>query len=164
MTATLEAKVQRLLDIEDVKTLKLRYARFCDDGYDPDGIASCFTANGVWDGGAFGRAESREAIRSFFSNTPKVVSFAVHYTTNPIIEVTGDVAVGTWYLWQPMIMVDDNQAMWLAAHYRDRYRREGDQWLIESLTLDIKRFSPYEAGFASVPMAELSTKPGSNLR
>ena len=155
MTNTLEQNVQRLVDIEDIKILKLRYAQFCDNNYDPEGIASCFTADGVWDGGPLGYAEKTDGIISFFAATPGVVSFAVHYTTNPIIEIDGDVASGTWYLWQPMVLVEAEQAMWLAAHYHERYRRESDGWLIEHLQLDVKRFSPYEAGFGQVQIADL---------
>ena len=44
---TLEQQVQRLTDIEDIKQLKLRYAFFCDDNYNPDGLASCFTEDGL---------------------------------------------------------------------------------------------------------------------
>ena len=155
MTQTLEEKVQRLVDIEDIKILKRRYARFCDDGYDPDGIASCFTEDGVWDGGPLGFAESRAGIREYFQNAPNRVSYAVHYTTNPIIEIQGDRADGTWYLWQPMVMTSGDQAMWLAAHYDERYRRVGEQWLIERLSIDVKSFSPYEAGFGQVRIAEI---------
>ncbi len=155
MSESLEAKVQRLLDIEDIKVLKLRYAQYCDDGYNPKGIGSCFVADGIWDGGPLGYAESRDGIEAFFAATPRVVSFEVHYTTNPVIEVSGDQASGTWYLWQPMVMVAEQQAMWLAAHYHERYRRETGGWLIEHLQLKVKRFSPYEAGFGQVKVADL---------
>ena len=47
----LAARVQRLEDIEEIKQLKAAYCRFCDDGYDPDGIASLFTDDGIWAGG-----------------------------------------------------------------------------------------------------------------
>lgn len=155
MTQTLEQKVQRLIDLEDIKILKLRYARYCDHGYDPVGIASCFTEDGVWDGGPLGFAETREGIRRFFEKTPDLVTFAVHYTTNPIIEVDNDRAAGTWYLWQPMVMAAGDQAMWLAAHYAERYRRENDQWLIEHLEISVKSFSPYESGFGKTRIAEI---------
>lgn len=156
MTQTLEEKVQRLVDIEDIKCLKLRYARYCDDNYNPEGIASCFTEDGVWDGAALGFAETRAGIKEFFANAPELVAFAVHYTTNPIIEVNGDEAKGTWYLWQPMVMKENDQAMWLAAHYQERYRRCDGQWLIEKLEIQVKSFSPYEAGFGQVRIAEIT--------
>ena len=154
MTDSLETKVQRLLDIEDIKILKRRYARFCDDSYNPDGIASCFTEDGVWDGGALGFAEGIAAIKEFFAAAPALVDFAVHYTTNPVIEVSGDTANGTWYLWQPMVMAEGDQAMWLGAHYDETYVRTDDGWRIAHLKLDIKNFSPYESGFGKVRFAE----------
>ncbi len=155
MSNSLEANVQRLVDIEDIKILKRRYARFCDDNYNPEGIASCFTEDGVWDGGALGFAEGRAGIIEFFKAAPSLVSYAIHYTTNPVIEVDGDKAEGTWYLWQPMVMVEGDQAMWLAAHYHEQYKRVDGKWHIKRLTLDIKSFSPYEAGFGKVRFAEL---------
>ena len=65
------------------------------------------------------------------------------------------------YLTQPnflvvgMVLVEQQQAMWLAAHYHERYRRGADGWLIEHLKLDVKRFSPYEAGFGQIEIADL---------
>lgn len=155
MKSSLEDKVQRLIDIEDIKILKLTYARFCDDNYNPNGIVSCFTEDAIWDGGALGYAEGRDGIHQFFSNSPKVVAFATHYTTNPIIEVNGDEANGTWYLWQPMVMVKDAQAMWLGAHYEEKYVRRGDDWLIQHLKLHIKQFAPYETGFGKTRIADV---------
>jgi len=155
MSSELEANVRRLVDIEDIKILKRTYAKHCDDNYDPDGIASCFTEDGVWDGGPLGYAEERSGIREFFANTPNLVVFAVHYTTNPIIEIDGDSAKGTWYLWQPMVVATGDQAMWLSAHYNEIYKRIDGKWLIERLAIDVKCFSPYEAGFGQVRFAEI---------
>jgi len=56
--------VRRLEDIEAVKQLKYRYAAFCDQDYDPDGLAPLFTENAIWDGGIMGRYEGRDAIRT----------------------------------------------------------------------------------------------------
>ena len=155
MTGSLEDKVQRLIDIEDIKNLKRRYALFCDDNYNPDGIASCFTEDAVWNDGPLGIAETRSGIREFFANTPSQVAFAVHYTMNPIIDVDGDTADGTWYLWQPMVLVEGDQAMWLSAHYHETYHRVDGEWLIQKLEIDVKAFSPYEAGFGKMRFAEI---------
>lgn len=141
-------KIQWLFDIEQIKQLKHRYCAYCDEQYNPDGLASLFTLDGVWDGGTFGRAEGREAIRAFFHETASQVEFANHYVTNPIIEIDGENASGRWDLWQPMVINPEPTALWLVAKYRERYVRSGDSWLFENLTLDIKALSPYEVGFA----------------
>ena len=60
---SLEERIQRLEDIEAIKQLKAEYCAYCDDGYNPDGIANLYTEDAVWDGGPFGRYEGRDAIR-----------------------------------------------------------------------------------------------------
>lgn len=147
MATEFEQTVQWLADIERIKQLKLRYARYCDDNYDPHGIASCFTEDGVWDGGDFGVYEGRNAIIEGFSAADEIVSYAIHYTTNPIIEVNGDAAAGTWYLWQPMITAQDNASVWYMAHYEEEYLRQDRQWLIKHLKLHAKSMSAVAAPF-----------------
>lgn len=145
----LEARVRRLEDIEEIKQLKATYCRFCDDGYDPDGISSLFTEDGVWDGGStFGRAEGREGIHKHFRGAAARISIARHQVMNPIIEVDGDEATGHWLLFQPCTDAPTDQALWLAATYADRYRRVDGRWLIAHLHIDIAFFSPYEQGWA----------------
>jgi len=146
---------QWLVDVERIKQLKHRYCAYCDEQYDPDGIAGLFTDSGVWDGGPFGRAEGREGIRRFFADVSKQVSFANHYVSNPIIEIDGDSATGRWDLWQPMVMTEGPAAVWLVAKYREQYVRSGDTWLFRLLELDIKALSPYEQGFAKQRFVEM---------
>jgi ketosteroid isomerase-like protein len=153
MTSDPEAQIRRLADIEALKTLKHRYAAYCDDGYNADGIASLFTEDAVWDGGPFGRFEGREAIREFFTGLPEAVDWACHYMLNPVIEVDGDAATGAWLLWQPLVLKKDSQAMWISARYDDTYVRVGDEWLHKSVEVDIQAFSPYEKGFGKMRFA-----------
>ena len=42
----LAERLQVLEDIEAIKRLKARYCAQCDDGYNPDGIASLFVEDG----------------------------------------------------------------------------------------------------------------------
>ena len=93
----LERRIRRLEDLEEIKQLKARYAGYCDAHYDADALAELFTADAVWDGGMLGRSEGREAIRQFFRGSSQRISFAIHNMLNPIIDITGDTATGTWY-------------------------------------------------------------------
>ena len=77
----LAARVRRLDDLEALKQLKHRYAAFCDDDYDADGLAPLFTEDAVWDGSILGRYEGREAIRKFFSGAHRAVPFAPRMRT-----------------------------------------------------------------------------------
>ena len=154
-TETVEERLQRIEDIEAIRLLKHRYCAFCDDNYDADGIASLFTENAVWDAGLFGRNEGREAIREYFRGTPDNISFAIHQVSNSAIEVDGDSAEGSWYLWQPMVMRDENRALWLAARYDELYLRQDGNWLIHDCKVQVRMLSPYEKGFGQERVTEL---------
>jgi hypothetical protein len=115
--------------------LKARYARFADDGYDADGIASLFVPDGVWDGGQlFGRADGVEAIRAHFAHASDFIPWALHYTLNPLIDVDlgAGTARGSWYLWQPCLRVRSASPVpvpsWLAGTYDDRYELTAEGW------------------------------------
>jgi hypothetical protein len=151
----LEDRIRRLEDIEALKQLKARYAAYCDDDYNADGIAGLFTEDGIWDGGTMGCYDGRRAIHEFFSVSDQAVPFAIHHVTNPILEVDGDRATGEWYLWQPCTFSQGDQALWMAGIYRDVYRRAGDSWLFEHVVITLRMLSPYQEGWARVPMIEV---------
>ncbi|HIC15435.1 MAG TPA: nuclear transport factor 2 family protein, partial [Gemmatimonadetes bacterium] len=94
----LETRVRALEDTDAIRNLKARYAELCDDNYNPDGIAALFVEDAVWESGPLGRYEGREAIREFFRGASRIFTFAIHYSLNSQIEVTGDTAWAKWYL------------------------------------------------------------------
>ena len=96
----LEAGTTRLEDLEAIKQLKARYCEICDDDHNPDRITSVFTKHGIWEGKGIGRAEGHEEIRALFGRFQKMISFSQHMTMNPVIEVDGETAKGTWYFFR----------------------------------------------------------------
>ena len=149
------AQVQWLVDIEQIKQLKARYALACDNDYEPDTLAELFTEDAVWDGGFMGRAEGREGIRAFFANASNLVGFAVHGVSNPLIEIDGDRATGRWYLDQPMAMKDAEAAFWFCAQYEDEYVRTAEGWKFQNVQVIARAFTPYEEGFGKTLLADL---------
>lgn len=144
----LAQRIQVLEDAEAIKKLKARYTNYCDNGYDPDGLASLFVEDAVWDGGVFGKAIGREAIRKFFRSAAKALPFALHYVMNPIIEVNGATATGTWYLFQPCTFAEGNQAVWGAARYQEEYVKRDGQWLFQNMKVDSAFWTPFDQGWA----------------
>jgi hypothetical protein len=144
--ADLQQKIQVLEDIEAIKKLKARYCLYVDKR-DEAGFVSLFTEDTVWDGGSFGHYEGRETMRNFFRAIPEVLSFAVHYVMNPIIEVQGERATGHWYLLEPCTMVAGNQAVWGAARYEEKYVRVEGEWKFKEIKLIPVFWSPYEQGW-----------------
>ena len=150
---SIEDRLRRLEDYEALRNLKARYAAYCDDNYDADSIASLFTIDAIWDGGPMGRGEGRDGIRELFLKSPGRMPFAIHYVTNPVIEIDGDRATGRWYLWQPCVAAKDvvaphEEAVWMGGVYSDQYVRENDTWLFAHVQIELKMLSPYQAGWA----------------
>ena len=151
----LPPKLQWLVDIEEIKQLKARYAAACDDDYSPDVLADLFTEDAVWDGGFMGRAETRAGIRAYFARASSRVGFAVHAVSNPLIEIDGDRATGCWYLFQPMTMKGSDASFWFCAQYHDQYVRTAEGWKFQTVEITPRAFSPYEKGFGVQLFADL---------
>jgi len=149
----LEKRVRALEDVEAIRNLKARYAAYCDDNYNPDGIAGLFTEDAVWESSGLGRFEGREAIRGFFQGASKIFTFAIHYSLNPQIEVKGDTARATWYLFMPCTVSDGNRAMWRAGIDHEEYVRVNDEWKFKSKTSSQVFNTSFEEGWAKVRFA-----------
>lgn len=140
----LAARLRRLDDLEAIRALKMRYSRYCDNGYEPEGLASLFAPDGVWDGGSlFGRCEGHDAIRKHFSSASDRIPWALHYILCPELEVEpgGDRARGTWYLWQPCLRRSrdgSERQAWLAGTYRDDYVKVDGRWLFQNVVIEAR--------------------------
>jgi hypothetical protein len=141
----LAARVARLESIEEIAKLKARYCAYCDDRYDPDGIASLFIENAIWDGGVFGRYEGQEAIRAFFARVSSEITFAAHLVLNPIIELqSADSATGKWRLIMPatFIAAGKPEARWHFAAYDDTFVRDAGVWRFATLRVHVNYWGP----------------------
>jgi ketosteroid isomerase-like protein len=146
----LERRVRQLEDVEAIRALKARYCLAVDER-DEDAWAGLFTEDAVWDGGEFGHYEGRAAIRAFFRDIPRTLSFAVHYVMNPLIQVDGDTGRGTWYLLEPCTFTDGNRGVLGAARYDERYVRERDGWRFREVLLRSWFWTPYREGWQRHP-------------
>lgn len=152
--STIEARVQRLEDVEAIRRLKLRYARRCDDHYDPDGLAALFTEDAVWDAGDLGVFRGREAIRGYWAQSSERIPFAIHFITNHAVDVNddGETATGTCYLWEPLTIGED--AMWAAVVYTEGYRKVDGEWFFATMELETAFLTPYDQGWAKQRFAD----------
>ena len=150
----IEKRLRVLEDVEEIKRLKREYCAYCDDNYDADALADLFVEDAVWDGGALRpRIQGREAIREFFVAAKERLPFAIHMVLNPIIEVNGDAAKGTWYLFQPCTFAEGNRAVWGSARYDEEYVRVDGRWMFKNLALTSFFWTPFDEGWAKTQMA-----------
>src|SRR5690348_16175527 len=84
----LARRLTRLEDVRAIEQLKYRYAAFCDDNYDPDGIAGCFVDDGRWVvDGEGGSMVGHEEIKAHFRALSEKITWALHHVIAPRIEL-----------------------------------------------------------------------------
>ena len=148
-TEELEKRITVLEDIEAIKKLKARYCEVCDDNHNPDKITTLFAEDGIWEGAEQGTHEGHAAIRKLFESFRDRISFSQHNVMNPIIEVSGDRAKGSWYFLGPFTFRKGNRAYWLAARYQDDYIKVNGEWKFQHLRAIGRMAAPYEKGWAN---------------
>jgi hypothetical protein len=146
--ADLERRVTIQEDIEAIKQLKARYCAVCDDDHNTEKITTLFVEDGIWEGADLGSHQGHDAIRALFQSFKERISFSQHNVMNPIIEVNGDRATGTWYLLGPFTFRKGNRAIWLAARYDDDYVKVNGEWKFQHLRATGRMAAPYEKGWA----------------
>ena len=150
----LEKRLKVLEDIEQIRQLKTRYADYCDinaipdRAYDPDKIASCFTEDAYFESSILGRTlKGRKEISESFAKAAEIYSFSVHMMVNPVIEVDGDKAKGTWYIFMSSTIIDGNRAAWSSGRYNEEYARENGEWKISSWKMVSFFRTPFDEGW-----------------
>jgi hypothetical protein len=131
-------------DIEQIKVAKALYARHCDSGYDPDGVAGVFVEDGIWESEDLGLHEGREAIRSFMSGVGKSFVWARHLLLNPIIEVdeARESARAQWLLWCPAVIAKEDGAessVLMVCNYDDRLVKRDGRWWFQHMRVSSLR-------------------------
>ena len=143
----LERRVQALEDLEEIKKLKVRYAKYIDDNFDVEKLAELFTEDAVWGGEAWGMIQGREAIMKYFAGMPKHMVFSCHRIVAPDITVEGSKAYGTWYGMNTGIL-RGGQGFWASCLYTDEYEKIDGQWFMSDVKIQHFYRSPYEGGWA----------------
>ena len=156
---SVEQRLQRLEDIEAIKQLIARYATAADHNADPAMMAPCFTEDAVWNCEGIGRWEGRASIVSGLREVSTTqLSWALHYMTQPIIEVAddGQSAAGEYYLWELAKAVQEDggpdQDTWIGGWYESKFRKEGDDWKFCHIELILKLLSPANAPSWETPI------------
>ncbi len=133
--ATLEASVQRLVDIEDIRALRLRYHEYVNLNRAAD-IPDLFTDDAELDFGYLGRTRGRQKITKFFAALPVLLDFVKQFIHNHVVEVDGDRATGVSYL--EAKSVSRGKAYLVAGRYDDVCVRTPGGWRFASM-----KFEPY---------------------
>ena len=124
----LAARIQRLEDVDEIRTVLLNYGRYLD-ARDFGAYSRLFAEDGEWVGG-FGTVRGPAAIQAFMEkNIPGANSgHTFHILSNFIIDVHGDTATA-WSRWT-FITPDKEKKPVIAqsGRYDDTLVREKGRW------------------------------------
>jgi uncharacterized protein (TIGR02246 family) len=129
-TGSVEQRLRRLEDLEEIRTLYIDYGRHLDSG-DPDGYASLFARSAKLRLGAAirgdGPDEIRQAAAALVAQRPEGGRFSAHVLGSPRIELDGDTASGEC-VWAAVSKGDDGQTRVLVGRHLDQLVREDGHW------------------------------------
>jgi hypothetical protein len=132
--ASLEARIQRLEDIEEIRVLLTDYGRFLD-AHDLVSYSHLFAKEGEWVGG-FGSAKGPAGVQALMEKNlgpgpAGKPGSTFHILTNFIIDVHGDTATA-WSRWVFVTTGADNRPTpAMGGHYDDTLVREDGHWRFE---------------------------------
>jgi hypothetical protein len=125
------ARIQRLGDIEEIRTVLVEYGRYLD-AHDLISYSNLFARDGEWIGG-FGTGKGPAGVLALMrknlgptaTNRP---GSTYHLLTNFLIDVHGDTATA-WSRWNFVVTAADNSPrIMYGGHYDDTLVREDGHW------------------------------------
>jgi hypothetical protein len=132
---TLQGRLQRLEDVESIRSLLVAYGRALD-ARDLKAYGQLFAQEGSWKGG-MGSATSPDNIQKmveagFSRMSPSLYEKSNHVMTSLDISVSGDTATA-WSRWLWVVEGDDHRPrLERGGHYEDTLIRESGQWKFKS--------------------------------
>lgn len=148
---TLEQRLQRLEDERAIERLKYRYAAYCDDHYDPEGIASLFTADGRWlVDGEGGSMQGHEEIKAHFRALSAHIPWALHFVTQPRVEVADDGLRATGWFYLLCLCTIGEDAVVLTLNYTDLFVKQDGRWLFQELRGRTHQVSNWDQGWVKL--------------
>jgi hypothetical protein len=100
--SSIEARLQRLEDVESVRRLMATYHELCDGWTeagthkDPAAIAGLFTEDGEWAVTARQPPPKGPEQIASMARELQAIPWIVHFVVNPVVDVYGDTANGTF--------------------------------------------------------------------
>jgi len=124
-----ETRLQRIEDRIEIKQLRHRYA-YAVDSHDWETFQTLFTDDATirfpQDNAEQSAFEGRDGLEAFGEAMDEHLIFSAHMMHNPVIDVKGDTAAGTWYAEVPE--VTPQGSVLIHGRYEDEYRRTSGGW------------------------------------
>jgi ketosteroid isomerase-like protein len=142
---TLEDRVRRLEDIEEIRRLRNMYHYFVNENL-PDRLREIYTEDGVVQIDEHMKFIGIDAIVEGFRKIPMRTSLVKQYVHSHQVDVTGDTATAFAYI--EARYGQDGQSLMVAGRYDEKYLRTSAGWRITSTFAKVDFAVPVQIGWA----------------
>ena len=142
MSLSVEERLQRIEDMEAIRSLRRKYHIYINEGRFAD-MAELFTPGAAIDFGSVGKASGSAEIREFYLSAGKSLDLIVQFIHNHEVEVDRDKASGVAYM--DARYARDGVSMIVAGRFSESYARTSLGWKIDRMEV---------ASFFTVPLSE----------
>ena len=143
--ATIEQRLRRLEDIEEIRRLRMRYHVNINEERFGE-MPALFTEDAVVDFGHVGGATGLADIEALFLALPSTLDLVKQFIHNHLVDVEGDRATGLAYL--DARYARAGESVMVAARFDEVYRRTGDGWRIAEMRVHLFFAVPISEGWA----------------
>ncbi len=156
--AARHAAIDRLVAIEEIQQLKARYMRCIDTKdlaclrdrvFTPDAVLSFHGGDYAID------VKGWPEIEKFYQGAFSPQKFGMHQVHTREIEVSGDAAMGVWYLHDVFVNLEQSTTLQGSALYHDEYVKRDGAWRIAKSTYQ----RLWEETTPRDPRTKLGSKP-----
>ncbi len=161
---SIDNRLQRVEDVEEINRLIVDYARGADHGNNREMLTPLFTEDAVWEAKGFGGWVGREKVIDFLEAIAgEKVWWSLHYMISPKIDVAADGNSATliWYLWEPATMPDEEtkeaEPHWITGLYDAEVVKIDGKWLFKRITSGMNMLSPAKHGWVKMRFPKGST-------
>jgi ketosteroid isomerase-like protein len=141
----LAARVRRLEDIEEIRTLRLRYHDYLNRS-EFERMSGLYTADARLRIDAVAHADGIAAIHDFFVSIPRGLTLIKQFIHNHLVEIDGDQARGVAYM--DARYAANGESLIVAGRFDERYARTDDGWRIAETLVTLNFSVPLSVGWA----------------
>ena len=159
----IEARIERLEDIESIKRVVATYAKAVDHNGNREMLNDVFADNSSWNCEGIGGWQGHdEVVQGLHETCTAVIPWAFHYMMNFMIDIeeNGKIARAEYYLWEVAKFANDSGRTTdtLVAGWYETDFVKGDDgvWRVTHMELKLKINGPAHTDYWETPIAPWS--------
>lgn len=144
-TATLEQRIKRLEDLEEIRGLRMRY-HYCVNEHIYAQAAEIHTEDAFVSFGKLAEARGKAEIAALYERLENNVTLIRQFPCQPIVTLDGDRASAVCYL--DARYAQQGTSIIAAVTYFDQYVRTPEGWRMSEMIVRVDFAVPLEQGWA----------------